>query len=182
MLRSGALTMVAGVSGTAACGGAGQSDLFTEPSGTTSEGGLGDGGQHVAEGSGGAPDTGAPTGKLTCGTGECTPGTEVCCRTGVAAPFDYECSVDACPSGALSIPCDNTAQCTVLGSPEDVCCGTYGADSKINQISCLPASECTTTSDRTSLCNKNAQDPCPTGETCKTSTLTLPGYDLCIPQ
>jgi hypothetical protein len=124
-------------------------------------------------------DAGPPQ-EIRCDTALCVVGKQTCCRKGPPARATYTCTAaDECTG--LSIPCTNTADCEASGSAGDVCCGTFTTmKTVVNQVSCLPSTECVFADDRVLLCGKDDPRACPAGYSCQTSVQTLPGFDLCI--
>lgn len=123
-----------------------------------------------------------------CGGTECPVPAQACCRTQVASNFTYTCL----PTGqcvglsvlSLEIPCDDANDCATAGHPGQVCCATVGGGggggNGASEVVCRDPSECTQQNSRTPLCDKSDPNACPAGLTCRTSTQTLPGYNLCF--
>lgn len=185
----------------AACGGASSSDLFGTPPGA-------DAGRDVAADvavdvavdatppppppivDASVPDVappppppvGAPivcgktlaTASLKCDANQ----NEVCCRSGGGAQCtpDTQCVND----GDVPLGCSTTATCTALGLSGYVCCGNVDNSSKIDSSECLPANQCPNGNGTVRLCDKNGPNVCTSGTSCKTSSYSLPGYDLCL--
>jgi hypothetical protein len=109
----------------------------------------------------------------------CTLGSQTCCREGSSAPYTLQCTSSSACTG-LSIPCADTADCTAGGHPGDVCCGQFDKDDLVVEVGCVAPTECQYTDYRVILCSLSGSDPCPSGETCQTSSLTLRGFNLCL--
>lgn len=112
---------------------------------------------------------------VPCGTSECTLVSQTCCRK----HDKLECTAATACHG-LSIPCANAADCAAGGYPGDVCCGEFDKADLVVQVGCVSPGDCRYSDYRVVLCSKSAADACPGGETCETSSVTLPGFDLCI--
>jgi hypothetical protein len=143
-------------------------------------------------------DTGAPPPKdgggpppvdpgVQCGGAECSVPSNACCRKQVANNFTYTCLPTGQCQGlnvpSLEIPCDDATDCTTAGHPGQVCCATVGggtAGNAASEVLCRDPSECTQANSRTPLCDKNDPNACPAGTSCRMSTQTLPGYNLCF--
>jgi hypothetical protein len=158
--------------------------------------GGGGGGGGVAGGGGGGgvgggvgidagEDSGIVDPGIACGNAECTPGVQVCCRTGdPTTGFNYLCTdQNTCAGinvGSLAIPCDDQQDCVTAGAKAgDVCCVTADTSGNASQVACQNPTECTQQLGRTWVCDPAVQNACPTGLSCVQSTQTLPGYDIC---
>jgi hypothetical protein len=140
--------------------------------------------QYVADDTYDAPFTTNDPG-IACGNAECTPGPQVCCRTGdPTVGFNYTCTdPTTCAStnvASLSIPCDDQQDCVTAGAAAGtVCCVTADQTGGASVVQCQDPKECTAQFGRTWVCDPNAPNPCPSGLACQPSTATLPGYDIC---
>ena len=179
----------------AGCGGASQSDLLTGDGGGGSDAavdnrvpdsGHADGmTKDVATEMAPPPDQG-----VECpGQGFCMVPSQVCCLDMSTGSSTFSCtSSDADAGGddggatcmALSIPCDDATDCATAGSPGDVCCVTPGANDVADLVACVPPAMCDTQG-HARVCNPaGPADQCPMGKTCRMSTKTLPGFNLCL--
>jgi hypothetical protein len=111
----------------------------------------------------------------------CDAASSVCCRTtNNAGNTTFACTP---PSGcaqqdALPIPCDSADDCAAEGYPAgSVCCVTEDPNSGVaTSVACTSQSDCTEQT-QTWLCNET--NACPAGDSCDTSTTTIPGYKIC---
>ena len=140
-------------------------------------------------------DPGILCGDLSLAT-YCRVGDQVCCRRGMnnqGGNVTNTCEkATSCPSSyAISIPCDDTQDCAELGFTDSVCCLEIDPMTALaTGVACVKSSQCvsdpTAMTERTNLCDPllAPQDACPnsavTGMTCRLSTMTLPGYDICV--
>jgi hypothetical protein len=116
----------------------------------------------------------------------CDAATLVCCRTTSGNGNGNASTTFACtpPSGCgqqseLAIPCDNSDDCAAQGFPGGtVCCVTEDNNGVAASVACVAQSACSAQT-QTTLCN--GTNACPAGETCATSTMTIPGYQICRP-
>jgi hypothetical protein len=130
------------------------------------------------------PDASTGDPGVLCGSTSCDPRTAVCCRvdsTGKGNFTDTCTPAAACAAGAaLPIPCDDAQDCITAGAPAgSICCVT--ADPQTGHatgVACVQASDCNAQT-QTWLCDPNAPDGCPQGETCSASKQTISGYDIC---
>ncbi len=200
-------TFAFAIAAVSACGGAADSGLF---SGSADGGGGGGDSGTVGHDAGAGPDGGTvhvdasavdaetpkdsavprdtspppPVDVVACmGTSGCKVGTDACCRKVNGTGFSYACApLGACGGGPseLEIPCDKQRDCDLLGSPGDVCCVTGGMQGGAADVSCRPATECTSAQGRTNLCDPQMANPCANANLhCQPSTNTIPGYDIC---
>jgi hypothetical protein len=109
---------------------------------------------------------------LGCGMTTCTIAGDVCCRDyGMTAPAGLSCARanDICPlPGDLRFTCDDNDDCTVLGFPGSVCCGTLSSSGNIyflGKTECSLAENCVGPAD-VRLCDRNVSGQCPTGKPC----------------
>jgi hypothetical protein len=187
----------------AGCGGAADSDLFGSPNGT----GVDAGADVTAKDTGldtnvpdvappppidAAPDvTPPPSPVLACGGAvnpakKCDALTELCCRTGTGAPYNYDCITDpqkCMNSGDVPLNCATNENCIAQGHPGTFCCASLiasGNGTIAYDVSCLPKAQCTAGNAKAMLCNPNAPNPCPNGGNCKLSAQTLTGYYICF--
>jgi hypothetical protein len=169
-----------------ACAGIDESTLFTG----------GDGGSGSTD-SGSKTDAGAKKdgstfvdsgGPITGGGVQCTDGpcaidsSQICCYS--IATQSGTCGISATCSGdnQFPIPCDSTDDCTELGQPNTVCCAQADQAGNVTNVECKPASNCDAKQGQTNLCDPAASNPCPNGGTCTPSTVSLPGYTICVVQ
>jgi len=133
---------------------------------------------------GAAPDSGPPR-TLNCssvpGAVDCSVGSQVCCKQG-GATTSYACEngTTCSTSGAVPIPCDDTADCAALGHVGDLCCLTTSSTGRVTEVTCRSQVDCDMNVGRRGLCDPRATDPCPAGGSCKLSTVTLPGFYVCF--
>ncbi|MDB5213532.1 MAG: hypothetical protein JWO86_1459 [Myxococcaceae bacterium] len=109
---------------------------------------------------------------LGCGMTACTIAGDVCCRDyGMTAPAGFSCAraSDICPvSGDLRFTCDDNDDCTVLGFPGSVCCGTLSTSGNayfLGKTECSLADNCVGPAE-VRLCDRNVSGQCPTGKPC----------------
>lgn len=137
----------------------------------------------------GPPDVGPPPpdpAPIVCGQAlataslKCDANKEVCCRSGSGVQLTAQCtSGGSCQSPSVSLSCSTTTTCAALGQPGSVCCGNV-VNSQVTSAKCVPAGNCPGTGGTIRLCDKNGPNVCPVNTTCKTSSYTLAGYDLCF--
>jgi hypothetical protein len=169
--------------GLGACGGAAPSNLLDPTGGDAAlvaEGAspaMDAARQNDASHDAGAPapvDAGGPSAPtVRCpGTSNCAVPGQVCCRTDAGA----SCTTAASCS-AVAIPCDKATDCEAAGHAGLVCCLTAAPLG----VACKAASACTSTQSSTIVCDSadGGTGPCPSGLSCKPSTQTLPGYNIC---
>jgi hypothetical protein len=173
------------------CGGAGQSDLLSGgDSGATQDGASRDSARDSATNDVGVKDAAMETAPppdqgVNCpGQGFCMVPGQVCCLDTSTGNSTFSCTSsdgDASnPCMALSIPCDDAADCAAAGSPGDVCCVTASGNDTAGDVSCRSPADCSTQG-HARVCNPSGPaDQCPMGKTCKPSTKTLPGFYLCL--
>lgn len=113
---------------------------------------------------------------------KCDANKEVCCRSGSGVQMTVACnSGSTCPNvGSVPLACSTTTTCTALGLVNNVCCGTVNGNSQVTSAKCVPEGSCPGTNGTIRLCDKNGPNVCPVNTTCKTSSFTLAGYDLCF--
>jgi len=115
----------------------------------------------------------ASTTSATCDVGQA-----VCCSEGNG---DFACtSASSCLAPAVAVPCDESTDCAALGQTGDVCCLQLGSNGKGTAVGCIADTSCTTAKNRRVMCDPTAATPCPTGQTCKLSTITFPGFYVCF--
>lgn len=109
---------------------------------------------------------------LNCGTQTCTIPGDGCCRDfGMTAPAGFGCAraADVCPvSGDLRFTCDDNDDCTVLGYPGSVCCGSLGNNGNtyfLMSTACTLPENCVGASD-VRLCDRTVPGECATGKPC----------------
>jgi len=128
---------------------------------------------------------GPPDSHIQCGpTITCSAQTQICCHH-TQSVTQWECvsdQTDCNAFGDVPIGCSSHENCVSQGVANDVCC----ADS-INTGQCNAASSvsCQATCDPQSGqfqvgCSTN--DPCAGNQTCKASTCSLVGYNICVAQ
>lgn len=168
-----------------ACGGIDESDLFSggDGGGSSTDAGKSDAGAKK-DGSAffdsGTPITG---GSVQCSDGACNiDSSQICCysndtQSGTCGPSST-CGGD----NQFPIPCDSADDCTELGHPNTVCCASNSQSGNVTGVECKPASNCDATQGQTNLCDPAASNPCPNGGTCTPSTISLPGYYICVVQ
>ena len=137
----------------------------------------------------GPPDVGPPPpdpAPIVCGQNlataslKCDANKEVCCRTGTGVQMTVACTPgNGCTNASVPLACSTTATCTALGLVGNVCCGNV-ANSLVTSAKCVPAGNCPGTGTTIRLCDKNGPNVCPVNPTCKTSSYTLAGYDICF--
>ncbi len=193
----------------AACGGATQSELFTTSSGLGDASSGVDAGDDLGlDGSrrdsgivnaqpdarpnepdaaaDAAPDSTPPPPApvIVCGAASCVAGTQTCCAEHTFGPLKSECKdITKCTStGKFAISCDGDDDCQVI-KKDSVCCVSYNQSTGLaTGSSCYQAKDCASNSSRTRTCDPLAKtNVCDSGEICRVSTHTLPGYFLCLP-
>jgi hypothetical protein len=179
--RAFAATFFAGAAAVS-CSGAQGSPLLGGEAGTDGEvvdTGTVDAAKETGPAEAAPPADVPPVPGIPCGDAVCTLGSQTCCREGSSAPYTLQCTSSSACTG-LSIPCADTADCTAGGHPGDVCCGQFDKDDLVVEVGCVAPTECQYTDYRVILCSLSGSDPCPSGETCQTSSLTLRGFNLCL--
>jgi hypothetical protein len=122
---------------------------------------------------------------ITCGTKKpCDPTSKVCCVFDDGNgnhTYDCENASTCSQNGGLGMPCANATDCLAAGSPAGtVCCVTEGQGSQAAaSVACVPAAQCGGSS-QSWLCDPSDPSSCPAGETCTTSTVTIPPYSICV--
>jgi hypothetical protein len=171
----------AGSSGSSS-GAAGSSSGAASSSGGSS-GGAGSSSGGMGSSSGTSADPGIYCGRSQTGDVYCTVDTQDCCISGSGQNASYRCmtALTCGFSGAISVACDNSAECT----GNQVCCGTIDPQSDTYEmVQC--AASCDPENDEHTFCDPNAAvDVCasiPSDNgppyTCTASTI-LPGYYVC---
>lgn len=181
-----------------ACGGSTDTELFTPPNGqqgtdasVQKDTSVDNPDSTVNKDANGLPDTSTImeagpdtstgiTSKIQCGNSQCTPVTEVCCRTGFPQQFMYQCvGKGKCTGqGSVTLDCSQADNCP---NPGDVCCAALVQQGNANVATdtrCTPPNQCQGNSN-VIVCDPNANNNCPNGGNCSMSTITLPGYDIC---
>ena len=132
------------------------------------------------------PDTSTPAAsKIHCGNTDCNSTTESCCRSATSgSSYSYACTNDPNTScqglGDIVIECSNAQNCADQGNAGDVCCATRnGPGGSVDGTTCMSASQCGQMGG-VIACDPNAANNCPNGGGCKTSSVTLPTYNLCF--
>jgi hypothetical protein len=191
----------------AACGGATQSDLFTGSGGANDAGvGLDSGVDARVDGSRQdsstdsappvldapppAPDSAPdaipppPPPVIVCGAASCVAGTQTCCAEHTLGSLKAECKdLTKCTgTGKFAISCDGDDDCQVI-KKDSVCCVTFSQTTGLaSGASCYQAKDCASNWTRTRTCDPHAAtNVCDSGDVCRVSTHTLPGYFLCLP-
>jgi hypothetical protein len=172
-----------------ACGGIDESPLFSGD-GSASSGGSDsgaktdsgsskkDGGITVADSGGNPPPVG---GTVQCTTGSCDiDSSQVCCYSTDTQSGTCELQANCTGDNSFPIPCDSTADCAELGQPGTVCCAQADNNGDVTNVECKAASNCRADQGQTNLCDPAATNPCPNGGTCQPSTVSLPGYYICV--
>lgn len=205
IVRANALVLVLGVVG---CGGATASDLFTNPP-ASNDAGVADtsnipDSNVFDEGIGvdatpppppppidASPDVSPPPDPATivCGASlasaslKCDPTNQVCCRAGGGSISASCTTISSCQQPNVSLACSTTNTCNQLGLVNNVCCGTLvnGPNNAaiVASAKCVPANQCPNGNGTIRLCDSKT-NVCTNGLVCKTSSVTLPGYDLCL--
>jgi hypothetical protein len=159
----------------AACGGAAPSDLLDADAAVSSSADAGSGSRDSGPTADARPDATAGDPGVRCpSAGSCEVPDQVCCKS---AQGDSCVGAGSCP--ALSIPCDDTADCEAAGMTGKVCCLVNGPDGIASSVQCLSPNDCQPSQGRTTLCNPQAAASCPSGQTCLPSEKSLPGFDIC---
>ncbi len=128
---------------------------------------------------------GPPDSKITCGqTLTCNAKTQICCHH-TQSINQWECVTDltACSNPTdVPIACSGHANCVSQGTPSDICCADLqnnGTCAVAVDVSCQAT--CDPTAGQVQV-GCSSTDLCPsTDPTCKASTCTLPGYNICSP-
>jgi hypothetical protein len=156
-----------------ACSGAAPSDLLGP--GASLDGGGGNEASSSNEGGGheGGGEAGVDPGINCPGIGTCYVPAQVCCK----GDTSFVCA-PAGGCGGISIPCDDTADCTAAGHAGTVCCLTGATTGVPPSVACMPPSACVGSQGRTPICDPNVPT-CPTGQSCQLSQTTLPGFNIC---
>lgn len=183
----------------AACGSTAAADLFAgasdggagavvdagagSDSGGTSDGGpsASDGGKRDASASDAGKVDAAPAGEpLGCSPKSgvtCNLQTELCCRSAGG----YACQSPQASCNGMEIPCAEARDCAALGQPGTLCCASYNQQNRVDGVSCMPVSDCVFDQGFVVVCDPSESDPCPNGGKCTLSSVTFPGFYLCIP-
>jgi hypothetical protein len=167
------------VGSSTACGGAAPSELLegtgsgeSADGGPTSDSGPRDSAAGGADAHDGA--TGTDPGVHCPNSGDCPVPGEVCCRQ-----TQGDTCVAAGSCSGLAIPCDDSADCATAGMAGTVCCLINGPTGMASSVKCLPPSQCFGVMGQTAICDRNAANICPTGQSCLPSQQSLPGFDIC---
>ena len=184
-----------------ACGGAIQSDLFSgaadasvspgpetgktggsvvdaRTDGSPTLDGATDGLPHDAP-----PVDASPPPVIVCNAANCAVGTQTCCAEHKNGSIRGECKdLNKCTgTGKFGISCDGDDDCQVI-KKDSVCCVTFSLQTgQATGASCAEVKDCTNNTTRTRTCDPTAKNICDTGDVCRLSTNTLPGYYLCLP-
>jgi hypothetical protein len=127
---------------------------------------------------------GPPDSKIQCGPSlTCSAQNEVCCHH-TASITAWECVTDvsACNNaGDVPIGCSSHDNCTSQGEPSYICCADVQQGTMCvvaTDVSCMAT--CDSSMDQIQV-GCSTTDACldPTTPTCKSSTCTLPGYNIC---
>ena len=109
---------------------------------------------------------------LACGLMPCTTAGDVCCVDhGKTAPDGLSCAraTDICPqTGDFRFGCDDADDCTVLGMPGTVCCGSLGLDGNsyfLRSTACTLAENCVGANE-VRLCDRAVSGECGAGQHC----------------
>ncbi len=132
-----------------------------------------------------------PNASIVCGATlataslKCDATTQVCCRSNNGSISAACTPGGSCQQPSVALSCSTTTTCTQLGLVSNVCCGTLvnGPNNTaiVASSKCVPAGSCPGGNTGTiRLCDKGGPNVCLNGTTCKTSSVTLPGYDLCL--
>lgn len=183
-----------------ACGSTAAADLFgSTDGGSASDGGAltdggaadggaggdGGGGKDGGKRDGAATDASvvdaAPVGeRLACSPrsgNTCDLATQTCCRT-VAGTA---CQSPQATCNGMDIPCAEARDCVATGQPGTLCCASFNDQNRVDGVSCRPTSDCVVDQGYVVVCDPAESDPCPNGGKCTLSTVTFPGFYLCIP-
>jgi hypothetical protein len=180
----------------AGCGGASQSDLLTSDGGGGADAAVDnrvpDSGKNDVTIKDVATEMPPPDQGVDCpGQGFCMVPSQVCCLDTSTGSAMFSCTSADGDAGtgddggvavcmALSIPCDDATDCATAGMAGDVCCVTAGANDTAASVMCTSTATCDMQG-HARVCNPNGPaDQCPNGKTCRMSTKTLPGYNLCL--
>jgi hypothetical protein len=106
----------------------------------------------------------------------------VCCYSTATASGTCDITANCSGDNQFPIPCDSTQDCVDLGKPDTVCCAQADQAGDVTNVECKSAASCRTDQGQTNLCDPAASNPCPNGGTCSPSTISLPGYYLCVQQ
>ena len=100
---------------------------------------------------------------VSCGPVVCSTVGQFCCRDLVPQPNGYICAADACPSvNDPRYDCDDTADCTALGKPGTVCCGSlvnFNDNYYLGKATCILAANCVGATD-VQLCDRAVAGQC----------------------
>ena len=133
---------------------------------------------------------------LHCGMTICPDAGDGCCRDqNTTPPGGYLCApaMDVCPQGQLRYTCDDADDCTVLGMPGTVCCGTLAINGNtyfLNTTACALPENCVGPNE-VRLCDRAVPGECPMGKTCDSLTTfttmlsgvgaVSPPFPACLP-
>lgn len=170
-----------------ACGGIDEPDLFGSSDGgivfSTDAGGDDARAKDSGPKDSGPPvDAGPPLGSVTCpGTSPCSIAEgQGCCFSPSSADGTCASSASDCSGDTIAVPCDSTQDCTDQGFPDTLCCAQADQSGLVTSVSCVAPINCNAVNGQTNLCDPAAADPCPKGGTCKPSTQSIPGYNICV--
>jgi hypothetical protein len=134
-------------------------------------------------------DSGPDIAPIVCGATlatasiKCDANGEVCCRSSNGSISAACTSAGSCQQPSVALGCSTTATCTALGLVNNVCCGALvnGPNNTaiVASSKCVPANQCASQG-TVRLCDKGGPNVCLNNTSCKTSSVTLPGYDLCL--
>jgi hypothetical protein len=111
---------------------------------------------------------------LTCGASTCTVPGDGCCfdrEQGATTAFHCAKVGDVCDPNKAGIPryaCDDTDDCTALGKPGNICCGSLVANGNVYYLgaaTCVLAENCAGR-DEVRRCDRSVPGQCPSGKPC----------------